>query len=136
MIVGAGPTGLVWRTAARIARAHHRHHGRGRDDLACLSRAVAYSNYRQIGLADEVVERGWKVLAANIWVTGKHVARAVFVDGQGLSPFPYLDLSTGYERLLIDRLAKAGVGIELMELIDFDDTAGRVCAHLKRAMER
>jgi 2-polyprenyl-6-methoxyphenol hydroxylase-like FAD-dependent oxidoreductase len=111
-------------------------------EAGTTSRALAVQSrtlelYRQIGLADEVVERGRKVLAANIWVTGKHVARAVFGEmGRGLSPFPYAQIfpQDEHERLLIDRLAKAGVRVERRtELIDFNDTAGRVRAHLKRA---
>jgi 2-polyprenyl-6-methoxyphenol hydroxylase-like FAD-dependent oxidoreductase len=36
--------------------------------------------YGQIGLADAVVERGRKAVAANLWVSGKRVARVAFGD--------------------------------------------------------
>ena len=57
------------------------------------SRAVAVQArtlefYRQIGLADAVIARGHHVSAANMWVAGRHVARAVFGDmGAGISPY-------------------------------------------------
>jgi 2-polyprenyl-6-methoxyphenol hydroxylase-like FAD-dependent oxidoreductase len=95
--------------------------------------------YRQIGLADAVVERGRQVLAANLWVTGRRVARAEFGEmGAGLSPFPYAQIfpQDEHERLLIDRLAEAGVEIERRtELLDVHDDGGRVRARLKRADE-
>jgi 2-polyprenyl-6-methoxyphenol hydroxylase-like FAD-dependent oxidoreductase len=92
--------------------------------------------YGQIGLADAVVERGRPAGAANLWVAGKKVARAVFGDmGAGLSPFPYALIfpQDEHERLLIDRLAEAGVEVERRtELLDFEDQTGRVRARLKR----
>ena len=46
--------------------------------------------YRQVGLAEAVVERGLELAAVNLWVKGKKAARVVFgAMGQGLSPFPY-----------------------------------------------
>src|ERR1019366_2581050 len=74
------------------------------------SRAVAVQArtlelYNQLGLADSVVERGRKVVAANLWVAGKQTARAVFGDmDAGLSPFPFALIfpQDEHERLLID----------------------------------
>src|SRR5713226_3529105 len=53
--------------------------------------------------------------------------------GAGLSPFPYALIfpQDEHERLLIDRLAEAGVERQT-ELLDFEDAAGRVRARLKR----
>src|SRR5260370_38914227 len=82
-----------------------------------------------------VVERGRKGVAANLWVAGKNVARAVFADmGAGLSPFPYALIfpQDEHERLLIDCLAEAGVqeGRET-ELLDFVEVGEHVLARLK-----
>jgi len=94
LIIGAGPTGLVlalWLTRLGV-------HVRIVDKTAepgTTSRAVAVQArtlefYSQLGLADAVVERGRKAIAANLWVAGKKAARAVFGDvGAGISPFPY-----------------------------------------------
>ena len=63
--------------------------------------------YRQVGLADSVIARGREVSAANLWVSGRRVARAVFGPiGKGISPYPYAFIfpQDEHERLLIDRL--------------------------------
>ena len=56
--------------------------------------------------------------------------------GAGLSPFPFALIfpQDEHERLLIDRLAQAGVEVEReTELVAFEETAGRVLARLERA---
>jgi len=92
--------------------------------------------YSQIGLAGAVVEKGRRVAAANLWVTGRNVARAVFGDmGAGISPFPYALIfpQDEHERLLVDRLAESGIQVERgTELLGFEDAAGSVLARLKR----
>src|SRR5260370_988689 len=76
------------------------------------------------------------MMAVNLWVAGKKAARAVLGDmGAGLSPFPYALIfpQDEHERLLIDRLAEAGVEVERgTELVGFEETTGRVLARLKR----
>ena len=55
--------------------------------------------------------------------------------GQGLSPFPYMLIfpQDQHERLLIERLADAGVQVERRtELLGFEDSGGRVLARLRR----
>jgi 2-polyprenyl-6-methoxyphenol hydroxylase-like FAD-dependent oxidoreductase len=141
LIVGAGPTGLVlalWlaRLSVRV-RIVDKTTEPGTTSRALAVQARTLELYSQIGLANSVIERGHRVLAANLWVTGKRVARAVFGEmGAGLSPFPYAHIfpQDEHERLLIDRLAEAGVEVERRtELLDFEDSGGAVCAHLKRA---
>src|SRR5580658_3886288 len=141
LIIGAGPTGLVlalWlaRLGCRV-RIVDRTAEAGTTSRALAVQARTLELYSQIGLADAVVARGRKVLAANLWVTGNRVARAVFGEmGAGLSPFPYAQVfpQDEHERLLIERLAEAGVEVERpTELLGFEDTAGRVRADLKRA---
>src|SRR4029450_6917861 len=105
------------------------------------SRAVAVQArtlefYRQIRLADTVVARGREVSAANMWVAGRHVARAVFGPmGAGISPYPYAFIfpQDEHERLRIDTLHDAGVSVERgTELADFEERGDRIVARLKR----
>jgi 2-polyprenyl-6-methoxyphenol hydroxylase-like FAD-dependent oxidoreductase len=139
LIVGAGPTGLVlalWLTELGVrVRIVDKTAEPGTTSRAVAVQARTLELYNQVGLAGAVVERGRKAAAANLWVAGKKVARAVFGDmGAGLSPYPYALLfpQDEHERLLIDRLADAGVKVERqVELLDFDDGTGRVIAHLK-----
>ncbi len=140
LIAGAGPTGLVlalWLTRLGVrARVVDR-----AAETETTSRAVAVQGrtlelYRQIGLADAVVERGRKAVAANIWVAGRNVGRFFFGDmGAGLSPFPYALIfpQDEHERLLSARLAELGVEVERRtELLGFEETPGGVLARLKR----
>ena len=56
--------------------------------------------------------------------------------GKGLSPFPYAFIfpQDEHERFLIERLTACGVEVERRtELVSFEDSAGRVLAHLKCA---
>ena len=141
LIIGAGPTGLVlalWLTRLGVrVRIVDKTAEPGTTSRAVAVQAHTLELYRQIGLADAVVERGRKAGAANLWVAGKKVARAVFGNmGAGLSPFPYALIfpQDEHEQLLIDRLAEAGVKVERQtELVDFDAATGRVLAHLKRS---
>jgi 2-polyprenyl-6-methoxyphenol hydroxylase-like FAD-dependent oxidoreductase len=72
----------------------------------------------------------------NLWVAGRRVARAVLGDmGVGLSPFPYALIfpQDEHERVLIERLADAGVKVERrVELLGFEETGSRVVARLRR----
>jgi len=140
LIVGAGPTGLVlalWltRLGVRVRIVDKR------ADVEATSRAIGVQArtlelYNQIGLADAVIERGRKAIAANLWVTGRNAARLPFADmGGDISPFPYALVFSQdeHERLLIERLAGLGVEVERRtELLGFEEAAGRICARLKR----
>jgi 2-polyprenyl-6-methoxyphenol hydroxylase-like FAD-dependent oxidoreductase len=140
LIVGAGPTGLVlglWLTLLGVrVRIVDKTAEPGTTSRAVVVQARTLEQYRQIAVADEVVARGRKMVAANLWVAGRKAGRAAFGDmGTGLSPFPYALIfpQDEHERLLIDRLASAGVEVERRtELLDFKDATGGVMAHLKR----
>jgi 2-polyprenyl-6-methoxyphenol hydroxylase-like FAD-dependent oxidoreductase len=140
LIVGAGPTGLVlalWLTRLGVrVRIVDKTAEPGTTSRALAVQARTLEFYSQVGLADEVVARGRRAVAANLWVAGKQVARAVFGDmGAGLSPFPYALIfpQDEHERLLIDRLAELGVQVERQtELLSFEDANGRVLARLRR----
>jgi len=109
----------------------------GTTSRALAVQARTLELYRQLGLADAVVERGQKMVSANIWVAGKKAARIRFGDmGEGLSPFPYALIFSQdeHERLLIERLREAGVTVERrVELLGFEDGGDRVRARLRRA---
>src|SRR5262245_404653 len=119
LIAGAGPTGLVlalWLTRLGVrVRIIDKAAEAGTTSRALAVQARTLEFYGQIGLADAVVERGRHVLAANLWVAGRKVARAVLGEmGAGLSPFPYALIfpQDEHERLLIERLAEAGLEVE------------------------
>jgi 2-polyprenyl-6-methoxyphenol hydroxylase-like FAD-dependent oxidoreductase len=140
LIVGAGPTGLVlalWltRLGVRVRIVDKA------AEPATTSRAVAVQArtlelYEQVGLSKEIVGRGRRALAANLWVSGRRVAHAALGDiGEGISPYPYALIfpQDEHERLLIDRLSQAGIEVERgVELLGLDQQNGRVMAHLKR----
>jgi 2-polyprenyl-6-methoxyphenol hydroxylase-like FAD-dependent oxidoreductase len=140
LIIGAGPTGLVlalWLTRLGVpVRIVDKTTESGTTSRAVAVQARTLEFYRQLRLADEVVERGRQAIAANLWVAGKKSARVLFGDmGVGISPFPYALLfpQDEHERLLIKRLAEAGVKVERStELLGFEDATTRVLAHLKR----
>jgi 2-polyprenyl-6-methoxyphenol hydroxylase-like FAD-dependent oxidoreductase len=141
LIVGAGPTGLamaLWLTRLDVrVRVIDKTAEPGTTSRALAVQARTLELYGQIGLAHEVVERGRRLAAANLWVAGQQVARAAFGDmGVGISPYPYALIfpQDEHERLLIDRLADADVYVERhTELVDFEDASGRVLARLKRS---
>ena len=140
LIVGSGPTGLVlalWLTRLGVrVRIVDKTAEPGTTSRALAVQARTLEFYNQVGLADAVVERGRKTIAANLWVAGKRAAHAVLGEmGSGLSPFPYALIfpQDEHERLLVDRLSEAGVQVERrMELIKLEEAASRVIAYLKR----
>jgi 2-polyprenyl-6-methoxyphenol hydroxylase-like FAD-dependent oxidoreductase len=140
LIVGAGPTGLVLallltRLGIRV-RIVDKAAEPGTTSRALAVQARTLELYQQIGLSDAVVNRGRKMTTVNLWTRGRHVAHVIFGDmGRGLSPFPYALIypQDEHERLLIDRLATAGVQVERQtELVAFEQTADGVRASLRR----
>jgi 2-polyprenyl-6-methoxyphenol hydroxylase-like FAD-dependent oxidoreductase len=141
LIVGAGPTGLVlalWLTRLGVpVRIIDKTSSAGTTSRALAVQARTLELYRQVGLAERVIEHGRRATAVNLWVAGKKAARAVFGNmGAGLSPFPYALIfpQDEHERLLIDRLAALGVEVERQtELLGFEEENGGVVAQLRRA---
>jgi 2-polyprenyl-6-methoxyphenol hydroxylase-like FAD-dependent oxidoreductase len=141
LIVGAGPTGLVLalcltRLGIRI-RIIDKVAEPGTTSRALVVHARTLEFYRQIGLADEVVEKGNKFVAVNLWVKSQHVGHVELgALGKGLSPFPYMLIfaQDEHERLLIDHLTKAGVVVERpTELLDCKEHYNQVEARLRLA---
>jgi 2-polyprenyl-6-methoxyphenol hydroxylase-like FAD-dependent oxidoreductase len=91
--------------------------------------------YGQLGLADEVVRRGHKTPAVNLWVKGHKAAELGFKDvGKDLTPYSFLLIfpQDQHERLLIDRLEALGGRVERnTELVGFEDAGDRVVARLR-----
>src|ERR1051326_9005791 len=94
LIVGAGPTGLVlalWlvRLGVKVRIIDKAAEpGTTSRALAVQSRTLEF--YRQVGLADAVVEAGVKIEAVNLWAGGRNAARGPIANfGKGLSPFSF-----------------------------------------------
>ncbi len=140
LIAGAGPTGLVlalWLTRLGVrVRIVDKTAEPGTTSRALAVQARTLEFYHQVGLADAVVERGRRVVAANLWVAGRKAAHLFFGEiGAGVSPFSYALVfpQDEHERLLIDRLSQLGVHVERQtELLGFEDAPGGVRARLKR----
>ena len=139
LVVGAGPTGLVlalWLKRLGIdVRIIDRAGDPGTTSRALVVHARTLELYRQLGLADEVVQRGLAFAAVNLWVRGKLAGRAAFGDiGRGLSPFPFMVIypQDQHEKFLIERLHRAGVEVERpTTLLDFEERAHDVVARLE-----
>ena len=139
LIVGAGPTGLVlalWLTKLGVkVRIIDKTAEPGTTSRALAVHARTLELYRQLDLADAVVERGHKVPAVNLWVKGERAARLPFETvGQDLTAYPFLQIfpQDEHERLLIHRLEGLGVSVERrVELTSFTQESDRVVARLR-----
>jgi 2-polyprenyl-6-methoxyphenol hydroxylase-like FAD-dependent oxidoreductase len=139
LIVGAGPTGLVlalWLTKLGVrVRIVDRTAEPGTTSRALAVHARTLELYRQLDLADPVIEQGHKVPAVNLWVKGERAARLPFETiGSDLTPYPFLHIypQDRHERLLIERLAAVGIPVERQtELLGFADEGDRVVARLR-----
>jgi 2-polyprenyl-6-methoxyphenol hydroxylase-like FAD-dependent oxidoreductase len=140
LVVGAGPTGLVlalWLTRLGVkARIIDKTEVPGTTSRALAVHARTLELYRQLDLADAVIEKGHKVPAVNLWVRGERQARVSFEDvGADITPYPFLHIfpQGEHEQLLIERLAAMGVSVERQtELIGYSDDGDRVTARLRR----
>jgi 2-polyprenyl-6-methoxyphenol hydroxylase-like FAD-dependent oxidoreductase len=140
LVVGGGPTGLtlaLWLTRLGVGvRVIDKAAEPGTTSRALVVQARTLEFYRQVGLADTLVDGGRRLDAVNLWVAGRRVARAVLGPmGAGLSRFPYALIfpQDEHERVLIERLADAGVKVERrVELLGFEETGSRVVARLRR----
>jgi 2-polyprenyl-6-methoxyphenol hydroxylase-like FAD-dependent oxidoreductase len=141
LVIGAGPTGLalaLWLTRRGVrVRIIDKTAEPGTTSRALAVQARTLELYQQLGVADAVVARGRQMTTINLWRTGKHVAHVVFgAMGADVSPFPYALIypQDEHERMLIDRLADAGVKVERRtELVSFEETATGISARLRGA---
>jgi 2-polyprenyl-6-methoxyphenol hydroxylase-like FAD-dependent oxidoreductase len=139
LIAGAGPTGLVlalWlkRLAVNV-RIVDAAAEAGTTSRALAVHARTLELYQQVGIADEAVEQGLRFAAINMWVRGKHAARADLSDiGEGLSPYPYALVfpQDQHEKLLLKHLELAGTTVErCTRLVGFEDRGDGVVARLE-----
>jgi 2-polyprenyl-6-methoxyphenol hydroxylase-like FAD-dependent oxidoreductase len=119
LVVGAGPTGLalaLWLARAGVRlRIIEREPEAPRTSRAIAVQARTLELYRQLGIADEAIERGRTLDALNLWVDGQKAAHIPFGDiGRGRSDFPFVLMlaQDEHERLLTAELARAGVVVE------------------------
>ena len=141
LIVGAGPTGLVlslWLSKVGVKpRIIDKTSEPGTTSRALAVHARTLELYRQLDLADAVIERGHKVPAVNLWVGGNREARVSFTDiGADITPYPFLQIfpQDEHERLLIARLEAMGIAVERRtELIGYSDEGDRIVARLRGA---
>src|SRR3954453_22533913 len=139
LIVGAGPTGLVlalWLARLGVhVRIIDKTAEPGTTSRALGVQARTLEFYHQLGLSQEVVERGLEFAVANLWARGKKVARIDLGQiGKGVSPFPYMLIfpQDEHEHFLIDPLSAEGVAVERQtELLGFEDDGARVLARLR-----
>jgi 2-polyprenyl-6-methoxyphenol hydroxylase-like FAD-dependent oxidoreductase len=107
LIVGAGPTGLVlalWLTKLGVrVRVIDKTAEPGTTSRALAVQARTLELYRQLELADVVVNDGHRVPAANLWVSGEPAARLPFeIIGRRMTPYAFLQIfpQDQHERLL------------------------------------
>ncbi|HEY4030309.1 MAG TPA: FAD-dependent monooxygenase [Caulobacteraceae bacterium] len=139
LVVGAGPTGLalaLWLAKLGIKpRIVDKAPRAGTTSRALAVQARTLEFYRQIGLAEAVVEAGRKVGTVNLWVGGKMVTQVnVHEIGLGLGPYDYMFIfpQDEHEALLEGALTKLGVKVERdTELMGFTDDGDCVRAVLR-----
>src|SRR5215510_7385146 len=127
LVIGAGPTGLIlalWLTKLGVKlRIIDKTAEPGTTSRALAVHARTLELYRQLDLADAVVERGHKVPAVRLWVKGEPQTRIDFERiALDLTPYSFLEIfpQDEHERLLIARLEALGVSVERQtELIGY-----------------
>src|SRR6266516_97968 len=139
LIIGGGPTGLVlalWLTKLGVkVRIIDKTAEPSTTSRALAVQARTLELYRQLDLADAVVEQGHRVPAVNLWVKGEPATRLPFETiGSDLTPYAFLQIfpQDQHERLLIERLEALGVSVERRtELVGFTDEGDHVTARLR-----
>jgi 2-polyprenyl-6-methoxyphenol hydroxylase-like FAD-dependent oxidoreductase len=139
LIAGAGPTGLVlalWLTKRGVKiRIVDKAAEAGTTSRALAVQARTLELYRQLGLADDVVAKGHRVPAVNLWIKGERRAHISLNDmGRGLTPYPFMHIfpQDEHEKLLIAKLATLGVSVERRtELVSFVEQGNAIVARLR-----
>ncbi|OJD15344.1 hypothetical protein AJ78_04389 [Emergomyces pasteurianus Ep9510] len=129
LIVGGGPSGLVlasWLRRQNVGlRIIDKGEFRASHSRAIVMHARTLELYQKLGLADEVIDDGKQMVAANLWIQGKHRVRLPIGEiGKGITPHPFVHVypQDQHEKLLEEKLAEAGVKVERnRELLDFTD---------------
>ena len=129
LIIGAGPTGLVlalWLTKMGVTvRIVDKTSSPGTTSRALAVHARTLELYRQLDLDRAVVDKGYTVPGARLWLGGKQEARIPFEElVSDLTPFGFLHIfpQDEHERLLNERLEQLGVNVQrCTELLDFEE---------------
>jgi 2-polyprenyl-6-methoxyphenol hydroxylase-like FAD-dependent oxidoreductase len=139
LIVGAGPTGLM--LANQLARRGvnavviDRHAGPSVQTKALAVHARTMEIYSHLGIAEHALQLGKQATGANLWASGRHMARIPLGDiGRDLSPFPFVLIlgQDDNERLLGESLHRFGVEVSWnTELVGLEQSALEVSAKLK-----
>ncbi|ALF60803.1 FAD-dependent oxidoreductase [Psychrobacter urativorans] len=127
LIVGAGPTGLVqalWLNEQGIkVRIIDKSAQAGSQSRALVVQARTLELYRQLGLADKVVQEGYRSAGINLWSQGKKRAHLTLGEmGKTITPYPFILIypQDKHEKLLEQELANRQIIVERgVELIDF-----------------
>jgi 2-polyprenyl-6-methoxyphenol hydroxylase-like FAD-dependent oxidoreductase len=143
LIVGAGPTGLVtalWLVKQGISvRIIDKVRADASTSRALAIQARTLELYRQLDIAEDVVAKGHKIQATNVWSEGSHRGRIPIGDiGSGLTPYPFIHILSQdqHERLLEDRLNALGVQVERdRELVDFAENGSSIIAQLRKRVD-
>lgn len=141
LIAGAGPTGLVlalWLHVKGVKiRIVDRADGPAPNSRALAVHARILELYRQLDIADELIERGYQLPATNIWINGFHRAHINLRQfGTELTPYPYLLTfpQDEHERLLEKKLNSFGVFVERKTKLQmFVDNGSSITATLASA---
>ena len=139
LIAGAGPTGLalaLWLTRLGVAvRIFDRTAEPGTTSRALAVQGRTLELYRQLGIADAVIDGGVKIAGLNFWVSGVRATRVPLQRlGEGLTPYSFVLVfpQDAHERVLIEQLEALGVQVERRtELIRFEQHSGSVRATLR-----
>ncbi|KAJ5970554.1 Monooxygenase FAD-binding [Penicillium vulpinum] len=143
LIVGAGPTGLVlalWLQHQGVnVHIFDQAEGPAKDSRAIVVHARIVELYRQLGLADALLELGYQLPATNLWIHTQHKARVALRDfGRALTPYPFI-LSIpqdDHERMLEKRLNDVGIHVERgSKLQGFVDHGSSITATLFREID-
>jgi 2-polyprenyl-6-methoxyphenol hydroxylase-like FAD-dependent oxidoreductase len=141
LIVGAGPTGLalalfLTRMGVRV-RIIDKTAAPGTTSRATVLHARTLEFYRQVGLADHCVDGGAKFAGINLWVDGRHAARAPFDNlGEPLTHFSFVLIypQDKQEQMLVAELERLSVNVERQtELVSFEQLGTGVRAQIKTA---
>ena len=144
LITGAGPSGMalaLWlHKLGTPFRIIDKLSGPGQTSRATVVHAHTLEHYRQLGIAERLVEAGIEVHQLVITHRGSETRRIQLTHGgeDALSPYPYMlalpqDM---HEQILVDVLRERGVEIERnIELLENKENegAGVVEAKLRRA---
>ncbi len=140
LIVGAGPTGLVlalWLAKSGISfRIVEKNAGPGLASRAMAVQARTLEFYRQLGIAEQVIESGILMRGGHLREGSRLVADFPFDNiGTDLSPYPFV-LSfpqDDHERLLVKFLEESGVHVEWStELTGFKEEEHSVTTTLRK----